>query len=400
MSLACSISGRVPKFPVVSKTSGLLFEKEVLEQYIRDGGKCPLTGDSLTMDDIIEIVSPQFPDRIAEDIELEKISLSQSRRRRRYRKISPSPALRGYIFKEAYTLHQTRTPGVLSLDFDNSTDIIATGGADSNAVVLDLSSGKTLYTLSGHSEKVTSVKFVNKGEMVVTGSGDKTVRVWKRSEKGSYECNDILRNHTAEVQAVTIHPSQKYFVTASLDHTWQFYDLSSGSRVAQVACCTGYESLSTAVFHPDGHIFGTCASDLGPVRFWDVAKQDDILKLDNPHTGPVTSIAFSENGYSLATAAVDGVKLWDLRFLRTLKTFPSDDKCTQRSVDFDHSGKYLAAGGASIRIYDISAGLDPVTTLSPMSGIGDLSCVKFGKDAIHVAAAGTLDSKLLLFGPV
>ncbi|XP_074354356.1 pre-mRNA-processing factor 19-like isoform X2 [Apium graveolens] len=64
---------------------------------------------------------------------------------------------------------------------------------------------------------VTSVKFVNKGELVVTGSGDNTVHVWKRSEKGSYKCKDIVDHHTAEVRAVTVHPSQKYFVTASLD---------------------------------------------------------------------------------------------------------------------------------------------------------------------------------------
>lgn len=28
------------------------------------------------------------------------------------------------------------------------------------------------------------------------------------------------------------------------------------------------------------------------------------------HKGPVTSLSFSENGYYLATAAGDGVKLW------------------------------------------------------------------------------------------
>ncbi|KAL8091984.1 hypothetical protein AgCh_034317 [Apium graveolens] len=76
------------------------------------------------------------------------------------------------------------------------------------------------YARNDHDEGVTSVKFVNKGELVVTGSGDNTVHVWKRSEKGSYKCKDIVDHHTAEVRAVTVHPSQKYFVTASLDCTW------------------------------------------------------------------------------------------------------------------------------------------------------------------------------------
>lgn len=39
------------------------------------------------------------------------------------------------------------------------------------------------------------------------------------------------------------------------------------------------------------------------------------------HSGPITSIAFSENGYYLATAADDSsVKLWDLRKLKNFKT--------------------------------------------------------------------------------
>ena len=44
------------------------------------------------------------------------------------------------------------------------------------------------------------------------------------------------------------------------------------------------------------------------------------------HSGPITSIAFSENGYYLATAADDSsVKLWDLRKLKNFKTLQLDN---------------------------------------------------------------------------
>ena len=38
------------------------------------------------------------------------------------------------------------------------------------------------------------------------------------------------------------------------------------------------------------------------------------------HKGPVSGLCFSENGYFLATAAADGVKLWDLRKLKNFRT--------------------------------------------------------------------------------
>lgn len=45
------------------------------------------------------------------------------------------------------------------------------------------------------------------------------------------------------------------------------------------------------------------------------------------HSGPITSIAFSENGYYLATAADDwSIKLWDLRKLKNFKTISMEDR--------------------------------------------------------------------------
>mmetsp|Transcript_66451 Transcript_66451/g.130717 ORF Transcript_66451/g.130717 Transcript_66451/m.130717 type:complete len:560 (-) Transcript_66451:255-1934(-) len=51
----CSISGEVPLEPVVSKTSGHLFEKRLIEKYIKDQGKCPISGDGLSMEDLLPV---------------------------------------------------------------------------------------------------------------------------------------------------------------------------------------------------------------------------------------------------------------------------------------------------------------------------------------------------------
>lgn len=53
------------------------------------------------------------------------------------------------------------------------------------------------------------------------------------------------------------------------------------------------------------------------------------------HSGPITSIAFSENGYYLATAADDSsVKLWDLRKLKNFKTLQLDNNFEVCDVPF------------------------------------------------------------------
>ncbi|KAG9141569.1 hypothetical protein Leryth_022243 [Lithospermum erythrorhizon] len=511
----CSISGEVPEEPVVSTKSGLLFEKRLIERHISDFGKCPITQEPLTMDDIVpiktgKIVKPrpvqaasipgmlgmfqiewdglmlsnfaleqqlhtarqelshalyqhdaacrviarlkkerdearallaqadrQIPTsaateatvtaaalingkRAAEDEDIGSgkrirpgIStniiteltdcnavLSQQRKKRQIPPtLAPIEALERYTQLNSYPLHKTNKPGILSLDIHHTKDLIATGGADANAVIFDRPSGEILSTLSGHSKRVTSVKFVTEGDFVVTGSADKTVRIWQGSENGSYDCRQILKDHTAEVQAVTIHATNNYFVTASLDNTWCFYELASGLCLAQVADTSGSEGYTSAAFHPDGLILGTGTSG-SLVKIWDVKSQTNVARFDG-HVGSVTAVSFSENGYFLATTAQDGVKLWDLRKLRNFRNFsPYDENIPTQAVEFDHSGNYLALGGSDIRVYQVASVKSEwnlIKTFPDLSGTGKATCVKFGPDAKYLAV-GSMDRNLRIFG--
>ncbi|GJQ08701.1 hypothetical protein GpartN1_g492.t1 [Galdieria partita] len=51
----CAISGVVPDEPVVSKKSGHLFEKRLILKHIQTTGKCPVTDEDLTEQDLIAV---------------------------------------------------------------------------------------------------------------------------------------------------------------------------------------------------------------------------------------------------------------------------------------------------------------------------------------------------------
>lgn len=51
----CAISGSVPEHPVVSVKSGLLFEKTLVEKYVRETGVCPITKETLGSDDLLPL---------------------------------------------------------------------------------------------------------------------------------------------------------------------------------------------------------------------------------------------------------------------------------------------------------------------------------------------------------
>ncbi|KAI0020887.1 Prp19-domain-containing protein [Xylariomycetidae sp. FL0641] len=58
--MLCAISGEAPQEPVVSKVSGSLFEKRLIEKYIEENGKDPVTGDDLTVEDLLPVKSTQI----------------------------------------------------------------------------------------------------------------------------------------------------------------------------------------------------------------------------------------------------------------------------------------------------------------------------------------------------
>lgn len=111
--------------------------------------------------------------------------------------------------------------------------------------------------------------------------------------------------------------------------------------------------MFAAKFHPDGLIFaiGTLKSQ---VKIWDLKEQSNVANFTG-HSGRIISIAFSENGYYLATAAEDAcIKLWDLRKLKNFKSIqmtstPKEEKYSITDLAFDQTGSYLAVSGSDIR---------------------------------------------------
>ncbi|KAI0427358.1 WD40-repeat-containing domain protein [Xylaria sp. FL1042] len=55
--MLCALSGQAPEEPVVSKLSGSVFEKRLIEKYIEEHGKDPVSGEDLALDDLLPIKS-------------------------------------------------------------------------------------------------------------------------------------------------------------------------------------------------------------------------------------------------------------------------------------------------------------------------------------------------------
>ncbi|MCJ1329364.1 hypothetical protein MMC10_006043, partial [Thelotrema lepadinum] len=92
--------------------------------------------------------------------------------------------------------------------------------------VWDAATGSLLQTLEGHSDWVNSVAFSHDGQRIVSGSGDKTVKVWDAATGSLLQ---TLEGHSDSVYSVAFSHDGQKIVSGSYDKTVKVWDAATGS---------------------------------------------------------------------------------------------------------------------------------------------------------------------------
>ena len=112
---------------------------------------------------------------------------------------------------------------------------------------------------------VQSVAFSPDGKRLVTGSYDRTARIW---DVATGKQLVTLAGHTATVQSAAFSPNGTRVLTASDDGTARIWDTETG---VELAALVGHgDRLSSAVFSPDGSRVATASID-STARIWDIS---------------------------------------------------------------------------------------------------------------------------------
>ena len=97
----------------------------------------------------------------------------------------------------------------------------------------------------GHSGPVRAVAFSPDGRHIVSGSGDRTLRLWE-VESGAAR---TLEGHGGWVYAVAFSPDGRHIVSGSYDRTLRLWEVASGREIARLDGDFAFFGLSLA---PDG----------------------------------------------------------------------------------------------------------------------------------------------------
>jgi WD40 repeat protein len=164
-----------------------------------------------------------------------------------------------------------------------------------------------VVTLEGHTEIVSTVAFSPDGQYVMTGSFDKTLRVWETRTGKEIKVFGGASGHQDLVLSVAFSRDGRILASGSSDKTAKLWDMPLSSPLREF---TQPDAVTTFAVSPDGAKLATAAKN-GTVRVWNTADAKELFSLTG-HAGSVKGVAFSANGQLLATCGSDKtVRFWN-----------------------------------------------------------------------------------------
>jgi WD repeat-containing protein 61 len=170
--------------------------------------------------------------------------------------------------------------------------------------------------------------------LLITGSVDETVKLWKGDE---LECERTNTGHSLGVVAVAAHPGGTFAASTSLDSFVRVFDIDSNATVATLE--TPPSEAWLMQFDPKGDLLavaggGSCSVKIWNTSTWRMEQTLPVPKTDSTSdhnkasdkTGLgkfVLAVAWSHDGKTLACSTMDGtVAIFDVakgKLLHTLE---------------------------------------------------------------------------------
>lgn len=214
------------------------------------------------------------------------------------------------------------TGQVTAVTMDPFNSFFVTGSSDRTMKVWDLVSGNLQLTLSGHIMSIRGMVISSRHPYLFSCSEDKTVKCW------DLEKNMVIRDyhgHLSSVYTIDIHPELDIIVTGSRDSSVRVWDIRTRTPIHVL---TGHRNSVNQVRCQgvDPQII-SCSMD-STVKTWDLVA-GKCMKTLTFHSKSVRAFCLNEKDEELITSSSDGIKkfkLPDCDYLQDMQFWNSYNK--------------------------------------------------------------------------
>ncbi|MEB3357615.1 MAG: caspase family protein [Synechococcales bacterium] len=277
---------------------------------------------------------------------------------------------------------------VWSVAFSPDGTHIVSGSEDKTIRLWDVEGNPIGQPFQGHESSVNSVAFSPDDTRIVSGSGDKTIRLW------DVEGNPIgqpFQGHDFSVMAVAFSPDGTCIVSGSADKTIRLWDVE-GNPIGHPF--QGHESyVNSVAFSSDGTRIVSGSGDK-TIRLWDV-EGNPIGHPFQGHESSVWSVAFSPDGTRIVSGSEDKtIRLWDVEGNPIGHPFQGHESHVN-SVAFSLDGTRIVSGSKdkTIRLWDLEK--NPIA--QPLAAHElSINSIVFGPDGKRILS-GSSDKTIRLW---
>ncbi|KAI9323054.1 WD40-repeat-containing domain protein [Zopfochytrium polystomum] len=186
------------------------------------------------------------------------------------------------------------TTSIEALAFSTDHTLLASGDSAGFIRLWDVESGRHLSTLTAHSRKLYDVQFSFDGEWLLSGSVDKTAKMWRVADSHL----KVEVRHQSSVTATTLTRDNKTMLTGTIGTAITAWDVETGEPLRKI---TGHLStVGALVLSADGGTLASVGYPDGVVHVWNALTGALLFKLHAD--ADVTSIWFSDDSHVLYAA--------------------------------------------------------------------------------------------------
>ncbi|KAL9642579.1 hypothetical protein ABK040_011144 [Willaertia magna] len=403
----CNISGDIPQQPVVSKKSGHLFEKNLILKYLEQyNNKCPVTGQDLSPEDLIDVISkksstpkpsttnhisiPQLLSSLQNEYEaicLETFTLQQNLQQTK-KDLSNSlyqhdAACRviARIMKERDNLKENLKKNIESTNKEEedaemnsaelSEDILQKIGATAEI----LSTNRKQRIISPQLRNIESMKQLknlknlNLGKDILSFDlfGNLGISCGSNGNISLFENTNLEMKRIGELKSgsivndVVFHNTPEFALSYSnqsgmgnVVQIWSLRDMENLANMVKLH----QDEISGIALHPSGYYFITCGRD-EKVNFCDIEMASILANTKTVSSGSMyTCTQFHPDGLLFGTGSSNdnnhSIKIWDVKtFAIATQLDGHTNEIT--SLSFSENGYYLASSSkdGTVGVWDL-----------------------------------------------
>lgn len=244
---------------------------------------------------------------------------------------------------------------VRCIAFDPSNEWFVTGSADRTIKIWDLAKccagaeGGLKLTLTGHISTLRGLAVSSRSPYLFSCGEDKIVNCW------DLEYNKVIRHyhgHLSGVMSLALHPTLDLLISGGRDSVARVWDIRTKHQIHVLG---GHQGAVGSLFTNSVDPQVTTASYDSTVKLWDLAAGRCMTTLTQ-HKKSVRSIVMNPKELSFMTGSADNIKKWQCRDGTFLKNF-SGHNSVINCMGVNDDGVLVSGGDdGSLRFWDYDTG--------------------------------------------